>query len=545
MKKIIRTICILTLLASMLLSGFGAMTAQANTPREAFIGTWRWDSPGSNYVYVFREDGTGLRGFAGMRTEINWSVQGDELRINQERWRFTIRDDVLAIESLQVANMRYRYIFYSASTDLYTADNLLRNMVRTGLYVIGGMVALGVTALVIVLSIRSKRKRERAANPAYYPQMAQGTPMYAQTPQGASAYTPPVQPTPTYTQAAQEAPAYTQQRTQGEALRHITGKPSFVADLIILIVNVIADISFLVTGRFIWFFALLIFTILPAARLIKTLRSGIVVSDTGVAGNIKKDRFQLGYHEISSVSMADVDNNKTLLLVAGYHSYSITIKNARAVRDAIAYNMAVLGVTPPPVRTPADPAPSEAPIPTPPPIADAPHPTPISAADPPPLAQVLYTDQRPAPVVTESLRQQIAEICRRETAGLLEKFYVLQEIPFEKLENAMNRYAPTLGGDETAIFLYDNTVGGSGKSGFLLTSKYLYTKSDLEKATKSDIRTISDVVDVKKNDITVEMDTGNYVSITLTTDDKKKAALITVLDETISLLNSQEPPRAE
>ena len=110
------------------------------------------------------------------------------------------------------------------------------------------------------------------------------------------------------------------------------------------------DISFLLSEQYVWFFALLAFTVFPAVRLIRTLKSGIVVDNTGVSGKVKGEQFRFAYNEISSASMADDMNSKNLLIVSGYQSHSIRIRNARAVRDAIAHNMAVLGVTPAPME---------------------------------------------------------------------------------------------------------------------------------------------------------------------------------------------------
>ena len=76
------------------------------------------------------------------------------------------------------------------------------------------------------------------------------------------------------------------------------------------------------------------------------------MSATGVVGKIKKEQFRLAYHEISSVSVNDTDGGKHLLIVSGYTSHSIRIRNAHAVRDAIAHNMAVLGVAPAPMPGP-------------------------------------------------------------------------------------------------------------------------------------------------------------------------------------------------
>ena len=160
------------------------------------------------------------------------------------------------------------------------------------------------------------------------------------------------------------------------------------------------------------------------------------------------------------------------------------------------------------------------------------------------LTDVVYTGNAPAVEMNDSLRQRIVALYRREIAGTggVPNFYVFEEIPPKKLANAMNRYAPTMERGETVIFLYDGTIAGSGKSGFLLTTKCLYTKFDLEKATKSYVKNIAQVANPNehKHDrykITVEMDTGNCVLLILSSAEwQQKAAIAHVLDETILLL---------
>jgi hypothetical protein len=63
----------------------------------------------------------------------------------------------------------------------------------------------------------------------------------------------------------------------------------------------------------------------------------------------------------------------------------------------------------------------------------------------------------------------------------------------KKLKNATKSYAPQIGSDETIIALYDSTVFGSAKEGFLLTTKRLYSKDLLEKATEMSIEEIVDI----------------------------------------------------
>lgn len=298
-------------------------------------------------------------------------------------------------------------------------------------------------------------------------------------------------------------------------LQHISGKPSFVFDLILLIFNIIIDISLLITGQLFWFFGLLVFTAIPIVRLSNTLRSGVFVDSTGVSGKIKKEQFRYSYHEISSVSVDDQVDNKRLVIVSGYHSHSIRVGNARAVRDAISHNMAVLGVIPAPMATP--------------------------------LANALHTADFPAVEITDILRQQIVNIYRHEITGKgrFENFYVFEETPPEKLEHAIKNYAQSLGSDEKIVFLFDSSFTSSGKSGFMLTSKCLYVKDNLEKSTKVYVKNISKVTEIindkyDKDKITVELETGNYIKITMSDGPEQKMAVIRVLDETIRLMNNPQ-----
>jgi len=78
-------------------------------------GSWAWDTD-SSYIYIFRPDGTGTRGFAGARHEIYWYAQDNYLFIDPgglgvEEWTFTIYDGVLTIVSNQVAGITWNYIW--------------------------------------------------------------------------------------------------------------------------------------------------------------------------------------------------------------------------------------------------------------------------------------------------------------------------------------------------------------------------------------------------------------------------------------------------
>ena len=76
-------------------------------------GSWVWDQADS-FIYELRPDGTGIRGFYGLRSEIFWFADDSNLIIvtgpGIEHWTFTIVDDVLTIVSAQVHGITWSYI---------------------------------------------------------------------------------------------------------------------------------------------------------------------------------------------------------------------------------------------------------------------------------------------------------------------------------------------------------------------------------------------------------------------------------------------------
>jgi len=79
----------------------------------ALTGDWVWDTDAS-YIYEFRADGTGIRGFEPFRYDIYWYAYDNLLFMYVdgfiEIWTFTIVDDVLTIVSEQVAGMSWSYL---------------------------------------------------------------------------------------------------------------------------------------------------------------------------------------------------------------------------------------------------------------------------------------------------------------------------------------------------------------------------------------------------------------------------------------------------
>lgn len=432
---------------------------------DILIGTWRWETSHS-WTVVFRADGTGVDGSPGLRSEFVWHVDNDRLFFNGTDVNLRVHNDIIIFE--RFSGTSYTYFRYSDNTDA-TASPVWP-------FLLLGLFILLLPIVVIIFIVSRVRRKRRQNDPAYAP--------------------------------------------QANTFQFIIGKPPIILDIFVLIFNIFVDISLLLNGRFLFFFVFFIFTILPATRVIRALTSKIIVNESGVSGKIKKENFHWRYHEISSASLQNHDSGKGVLLVSGYNSHSIRLKNARAVRDAIAHNMAIANVTP-------------APLPTPPP------PQASSPINPPPTAQdVLYTHDTPPIPLTEFLRQRISDICRRESIGAISKFHMFEEIPLKLLENAITAYAPSLDPSETALFLYDDSIAGSGKSGFLLTNKALYTKSDFEKPAKAYLQNISRVTDMGKYKIRVEMDTGNYIAITISL--KETLSIQRTLDETIQLLRHEQ-----
>jgi len=84
------------------------------------VGEWAWDEA-ADFLYIFNEDGTGERGFSGLRETFTWSIPGDgRVRIRRdvaergyirnEQWDYTLVGDVFTISSRQVADMTFSYI---------------------------------------------------------------------------------------------------------------------------------------------------------------------------------------------------------------------------------------------------------------------------------------------------------------------------------------------------------------------------------------------------------------------------------------------------
>ena len=105
MQKVISVLAVIIII----LAAIALSSCRDSGGDEALVGTWNWDV-NSAYQYIFNEDGTGSRGFAVDRIPFNWSASDGVLRIGTERWNYIIEDDVLTIDSRQVAGLTLRYI---------------------------------------------------------------------------------------------------------------------------------------------------------------------------------------------------------------------------------------------------------------------------------------------------------------------------------------------------------------------------------------------------------------------------------------------------
>ena len=112
--------------------------------------------------------------------------------------------------------------------------------------------------------------------------------------------------------------------------------------------------------------------------------------------------------------------------------------------------------------------------------------------------------------LTAEQKEQIKAILQEE--GEVLNLFAFEAIPEKALQGARKKYATDIGNDESIILLKDDTLGGSGKEGFLLTDKRLFNKVAFEKTT---ILTIDSVANMSARR------TGNGKSIVVDVIDFK------------------------
>ena len=139
--------------------------------------------------------------------------------------------------------------------------------------------------------------------------------------------------------------------------------------------------------------------------------------------------------------------------------------------------------------------------------------------------------------ISDQMRDAITEIYKQE--NVFSRLFMFGHIPPKRLNNAIKSYASAIDSDEAVIFLFDDTFFGSGKDGFILTTKRIYFKDFMEKSNSVDIVKINDLTfnNVKlKPKIIIKTDTKELeISITSAPD---KKALFSVMDQTVRFLKS-------
>ena len=124
----------------------------------------------------------------------------------------------------------------------------------------------------------------------------------------------------------------------------------------------------------------------------------------------------------------------------------------------------------------------------------------------------------------------------------VETLYMFEDIPPKKLKNAREKYASSMGPDETVILLYDDTVTGSAKEGFLLTGKRLYSKNfgiQGDAVHLLNINRLTTNFGKVSTHIMVEMDTRGEMEIHVTKSQDQAEAVYNILDRVLSFLKTQ------
>ena len=76
--------------------------------------------------------------------------------------------------------------------------------------------------------------------------------------------------------------------------------------------------------------------------------------------------------------------------------------------------------------------------------------------------------------------------------GEIANLFFMENIPRKKLNNAIKSYAQGFEAGETPVYLWDDTVFGSAKYGFLLTDRRIYQKNMFATPSSSELHGIVD-----------------------------------------------------
>jgi len=151
--------------------------------------------------------------------------------------------------------------------------------------------------------------------------------------------------------------------------------------------------------------------------------------------------------------------------------------------------------------------------------------------------------------ISEHLKDEIVRIYGQEVK--INKFFLFERIPPQKLGNAKNSYARLISNNETVIFLFDDTLFGSSREGFLLTTKRIYYKNIAQTGSFADLSSIQNMTmshGAIQGKLSLHMPSAVIeLTITKANNTQEREAMLRVLRQTIALLTREEarPARYE
>lgn len=124
-----------------------------------------------------------------------------------------------------------------------------------------------------------------------------------------------------------------------------------------------------------------------------------------------------------------------------------------------------------------------------------------------------------------------------------DRLFLFDKIPPTKLKNARISFASNMGSDEKVIALHDDTVMGSAKNGFVLTTKRLYHKESFGRVAFVEIDRIVDLkFRLGKNASEVDVvATSGIIKVKILLS-KNHEAIFNALREAILLLQNPNAP---
>jgi len=146
-------------------------------------------------------------------------------------------------------------------------------------------------------------------------------------------------------------------------------------------------------------------------------------------------------------------------------------------------------------------------------------------------------------IINADIEKDILATFKKEAEYCGKEFSLFKDIPDKKLKNATSSYASTLTHDETAVMLYDPTIFGSAKEGFLLTTRRLFCKSRSNNSGYTELCDIKNIIKTKEarseqtiEDITIITKSGSFCFDSYQWKAGQKEAYIRVLIGIIRLL---------